>query len=106
MNRHFYLFGEETFRSYALDRFAEIRHDIENMNEVELLMYRDSFDELLQKTKAIYAFRKLEINFDQQVVDLIPRDTQHGTLIFAEYSLNVTGNPFYLGLIPDIGARG
>lgn len=104
MERQFYLFGEEAFESYALDRFAEIRDEIEKMSDVEVLMHQDSFDELVQRMAALYAFRKMQVDFSLQVVDLSSRMTQYGKTVFAEYTLPFSGNPYYLGLVPEHGS--
>lgn len=103
MYKSFLLFGEEPFAAYALERYAEIRDEIEQMSDVEVLMYQDQFDELLQKMTEVYAFRPLKIDFTNQIVDLLKVKGPNGKVILAEYSLQVSGPLLYLGLQPLLG---
>jgi hypothetical protein len=100
MNTRFLLFGEKPFDAYALEKFSGIASDIERMSDVEALMYKDSFDELVHKTVSSYRFKNLDISFENKLVDLIDRPFKNRSRIFAEYSLVVTGDPYFLGLTP------
>lgn len=100
MSNRFFLFGEKPFEAYALEKFSEIATDIDRMSDIEALMYKYSFDELIQKTVDTYKFQNLEISFENKLVDLIDRPSDGVPNIFAEYSLMVSGNMYYLGLIP------
>lgn len=94
------LFGEKPFDAHALEKFSGVATDIERMSDVEALMYADCFDELVQKTVAAYSFKNLNISFDNKIVDLVERHIHSNRRIFAEYSLVVSGDPYFLGLIP------
>jgi hypothetical protein len=100
MSKRFLLFGEKPFEAYALEKFSEIAADIDRMSDIEALMYKYSFDELVQKTVDIYKFQNLNISFDNKMVDLIDRPFDGIPNIFAEYSLVAGGNMYYLGLAP------
>lgn len=100
MSNRFYLFGERPFDAYALEKFSDIAADIKQMSDIEALMYKYSFDELVQKTVDIYKFRDLSISFENKMVDLIDRPYQGGPHIYAEYSLVVSGDTYFLGLKP------
>lgn len=100
MSNRFLLFREKPFEAYALEKFSVIATDIDRMSDVEALMYKYSFDELVQKTVHTYQFEKLEISFDNKMVDLIDRPQEGIPNILAEYSLVINGNPYYLGLQP------
>jgi hypothetical protein len=103
MSKRFLLFGEKPFDAFALEKFSAIASDIERMNDVEVLMYKESFDELVTKTVNVYAFSSVDISFENKMVDLIDRPLPKGKRIFAEYSLVVTGDTYYLGLTPYHG---
>ena len=100
MSKRFLLFGEKPFDAYALEKFSAIASDIDRMSDVEALIYKESFEELVQKTVNTYAFTRLDISFENKMVDLIDRQLKSGNRIFAEYSLVVTGDAYYLGLTP------
>jgi hypothetical protein len=100
MNNRFLLFGEKTFHAYAQEKFAAISVNIGNMSDVEALMYKDHFYDLIVKTIKANAFQKLEVQFENQVVDIIGRRFQYETRYFAEYSLVVKGDMYFLGLTP------
>ena len=94
------MFGEKPFDLYAREKFSDITVGIEHMNDVEVLMFREDFDGLVKKTTDFYTFPRLEISFDEKIVDLVGKPDRTRTRYFAEYSLTVKGNPFYLGLSP------
>lgn len=100
MANRFLLFGEKPFEAYAREKFSLIASAIERMSDVEVLMYKDSFEELVRKTVNSYRFPALEISFDNKVVDLVGRPYHKYTRYFAEYSLIVKGDPYFLGLSP------
>jgi len=100
MKNRFLLFGEKSFDAYAREKFAEISVEIGNMSDIEVIMYKDHFYDLVTKTIKAHAFKPLEIQFGQQVVDLVGRQYQYETRFFAEYSLVVKGNIYFLGLTP------
>lgn len=100
MSNRFLLFGEKPFELYAREKFSEVVTGIEQMNEVELLMFRDDFDSLVKKTTEYYSFPKLEISFEEKVVDLIAKSDRGRPRFFAEYSLVVKGETYFLGLSP------
>src|SRR5688572_9433132 len=100
MSKRFLLFGEKPFDAYALDKFSAIASDIERMSDVETLLYKDSFEELVSKTVSAYAFNCVDISFENKMVDLVDRQINNNKRFFAEYSLVVTGDTYYLGLTP------
>jgi len=100
MSNRFFLFGEKPFEAYALKKFSEIASDIDCMSDIEALMYKFSFDELVQKTVSTYEFKKLGVSFENKMVDLIDRPYQGTPNIYAEYSFVVSGDPYFLGLEP------
>jgi|GEM_PF-2119242 len=100
MSNRFLLFRERPFEAYALEKFSEIASDIDNMSDIEALMYKYCFDELVQKTVDAYKFKPLDISFENKMVDLIDRPYRDRSNFHAEYSLIVTGSPYFLGLRP------
>jgi hypothetical protein len=102
MRNRFLLFGEKPFDVYADERFSEIAAEVQRMSDIEVLMYRETFDELLAKVLASYAFPELEISFGDQMVDLVEKPGVRGPRMFVEYSLAVKGNPYFLGLSPYV----
>ena len=94
------MFGEKPFDQFAREKFSDITVGIDHMNDVEVLMFREDFDGLVKKTTDFYMFPQLEIGFDEKVVDLVAKTDRMRTRYFAEYSLIVKGNPYYLGLSP------
>jgi hypothetical protein len=100
MSNRFLLFGEKPFETYALEKFSAIASDVERMSDIEAMMYKDSFEELVHKTVSAYCFKKLDVSFENKMVDLIDRPVHMHSNIFAEYSLVVTGDAYFLGLIP------
>ncbi|PBQ33075.1 hypothetical protein CNR22_15240 [Sphingobacteriaceae bacterium] len=100
MNKTFHLFGEKPFETYALQKFSDIASDIDRMSDIEALMYKFSFDELVQKTVTAYKFKNLDISFANKIVDLVDRPYRDRSNFYAEYSLVVTGNTYFLGLKP------
>jgi hypothetical protein len=100
MSNRFLLFGEKPFDMYARERFADISVGIDRMNDMEALMFKDDFDGLVKKTTDFYAFPHLEISFEDKVVDLVAKNDRTRSRYFAEYSLIVKGDPYFLGLSP------
>jgi hypothetical protein len=100
MSKRFLLFGEKPFDGHALEKFSRVAVDIERMSDIEALMYKESFDELVQKTVAHYSFKSIHISFENKMVDLVERYVSSAKRIFAEYSLIVSGDTYFLGLIP------
>lgn len=100
MSTKFLLFREKPFEAYALDKFSDIARDIDRMSEIEILMYKYCFDELVTKTVSAYQFKNLEVVFENQIVDLIDRPYKGYSNIYAEYSVAVKGDSYFLGLIP------
>lgn len=100
MSKRFHLFGEKPFEAYALEKFSDIAYDIARMSDVEAMMYKYCFDELVQKTVSAYQFKNVDISFENKLVDLINRPYRERSNFYAEYSLMVTGNTYYLGLQP------
>ncbi len=102
MRNRFLLFGEKPFDVYADQRFSEIAAEVQRMSDIEVLMYRESFDELVGNVMNSYIFPQLEISFSDQMVDLVEKPGARGPRIFVEYSLAVKGNPYFLGLSPYV----
>ena len=100
MSNKFLLFGEKPFDVYARERFADISVGIDHMNDVEVLMFKDDFDGLVKKTADFYAFPHLEVSFEDKVVDLVAKNDRVRNRYFAEYSLLVKGDTYFLGLSP------
>jgi hypothetical protein len=100
MSKRFLLFGEKPFDVFAREKFAEIAKNINKMSDIEVIMYKDHFYELIKKTLVANMFKKLEISFENQVVDLVGRPIHMNTRYFAEYSVVVTGDTYFLGLSP------
>jgi hypothetical protein len=100
MGKRFLLFGEKPFDAYALEKFSAVASDIERLSDIEVIMYKECFDELVQKLVDAYVFRSLEISFENKMVDLINRPNEKQARIFAEYSMIVSGNAYFLGLVP------
>jgi hypothetical protein len=100
MAKRFLLFGEKPFEVYAREKFSLIASAIERMSDVETLMYKDSFEELVRKTVNSYSFPSLNISFENKVVDLVGKPYHKYTRYFAEYSVIVDGDPYFLGLSP------
>lgn len=100
MGYRFHLFGEKPFEAFALEKFSDIASDIDRMSDIEALMYKYSFDELILKTVSAYKFKKVDISFENKLVDLIDRPDYGQANIYAEYSFVITGEPYFLGLRP------
>ena len=73
MRNKFLLFGEKPFDVYANEKFSVIASEVQRMSDIEVLMYRDTFDDLLTKLLSAYSFQDLEIGFNDQIVDLVQR---------------------------------
>ena len=100
MSKRFLLFGERPFEDHAHDKFRLISSAIERVSDVEAVMYKDSFDEWVQRTVSSYRFAKLEISFENKIVDLLDKIIHSRIRYFAEYSLIVEGDTYFLGLSP------
>src|SRR5437762_12447917 len=100
MSKRFLLFGERPFEDHAHDKFRLISSASERVSDVEAVMYKDSFDEWVQKTVSSYRFPKLEISFENKIVDLLDKIIHSRIRYFAEYSLIVEGDTYFLGLSP------
>lgn len=98
MSKKILLFGEKPFEAFAHERFSMAASGIDMMSDLEALLYKDSFDELVLKTVNTYAFPQLHISFDNKVVDLVSHPFKMHHRYFAEYSLVVTGDTYFLGL--------
>ena len=106
MSKRFLLFGEKPFAIFAREKFAEISVNIGNMSDIEVIMYKEHFYDLIKTTLKANAFKKLEFCFDNQIVDLVGRQNHNEKRYFAEYSLIVKGDMYFLGLSPyDSGYR-
>jgi hypothetical protein len=106
MGKRFLLFGEKPFEAYALEKFSQVKQAVENLSEVEILMYRDTFDELVTRTVTTYQFPHLAISFENKMVDLVNHPDKGGPRYYAEYTLSVAGDAYFLGLTPsDSGTR-
>ncbi len=100
MSNRFLLFGEKPFEVYALEKFSEIASEIDAMSDIEALMYKHCFDELVHKMVTVYKFKNVDISFENKLVDLIDRPYRERSNIYAEYSLVVSGDTYFLGLKP------
>jgi hypothetical protein len=100
MSNRFLLFGERPFEDHVHDKFRLITSAIERISDVEAVMYKDSFEEWVQQTVSSYRFPKLDISFENKIVDLIDRVVNSRPRYFAEYSLIVEGDTYFLGLSP------
>jgi hypothetical protein len=103
---HFILFGQLPFNQYAYQRLSSIAKSIEAMSDIEVLMYKDSFEDLTKKLVRSYSLLPVDISFNDKVVDLISRPDRNGNRVFAEYTLMVKGDsellhcdPFNLGYV-------
>ena len=96
----FVLFGERPFNDYAYTRLTNIANNIYSMSDVETLMYKDSFEDLVKKLVAFYSLQPVNISFEDKLVDLIDKPENKGSHYFAEYTLMVTGDSGLLHLDP------
>lgn len=100
MNRSFNLFGEKSFSDYALERFKHIARSINKMSDVEVLMYEKNFDELIKKVIGDYYLSKIDVSFDDKLVDIIGKQYSNHTRYFVEYTLMINGDPALLTIDP------
>ncbi len=100
MNRSFNLFGERSFSDYALERFKHIARAIHKMSDVEVLMYEKSFDELIKKVMDDYYLSKIDVSFDDKLVDIIGKPFDNHVRYFVEYTLMINGDPELLTIDP------
>jgi hypothetical protein len=103
MSKRFLLFGEKPFEAYALEKFSQVKQAVEGLSEVEVLMYKESFDELVTRTVSTYQFPHLNISFENKMVDIVNHPDKNGSRFYAEYTLAVEGDPYFLGLTPTEG---
>jgi hypothetical protein len=96
----FVLFGDRPFNEYEHERFAIIAKNINNMSDLEVLMYKDNFEDLLKQQVNRYALRPVNMPFEDKIVDLIDKPNHHGSHFFAEYTLMITGDAELLKLDP------
>lgn len=96
----FVLFGERPFNDYAYNRLSGIAKNINSMSEIEVLMYKDNFDTLVQKLVASYSLLPVSISFEDKLVDLIDKPDHNGSHYFAEYTLMINGDSNLLQLDP------
>jgi hypothetical protein len=96
----FILFGERPFNEYEHERLATIAKNINNMSDVEVLMYKDNFEDLLKQQVKRYALRPINMPFEDKIVDLIDKPNHHGSHYFAEYTLMITGDAELLKIDP------
>lgn len=97
---HFILFGQFPFSRYAHIRLLSIAKSIETMSDVEVLMYKDSFEELTKKLVHAYSLLPVDISFDDKIVDLLSKPEPNGNRCFVEYTLMVKGDPDLLKCDP------
>jgi hypothetical protein len=100
MKNSFLLFGEMPFDAFADQHFNKIATEIGRMSDTEVLLYKESFPELVALTLKCYVFPELHISFDDKLVDLVGKPGYRETRYFAEYSLVVKGDTRFLGLSP------
>jgi len=100
MNRSFNLFGEKSFSDYAFERFKHIARAINKMSDVEVLMYEKNFDELIKKVVNDYYLSKIDVSFDDKLVDIIGKQHSNHTRYFVEYTLMINGDPELLTIDP------
>jgi hypothetical protein len=96
----FILFGQFPFSRYAHIRLASIAKSIESMSDVEVLMYKDSFETLTKKLVNAYSLLPVDISFDDKIVDLLSKSDPNGNRCFVEYTLMVKGDPDLLKCDP------
>lgn len=96
----FILFGQFPFSRYAYVRLASIAKSIESMSDIEVLMYKDSFEELTKKLVSAYSLLPVDISFDDKIVDLLSKPDPSGHRCFVEYTLMIKGDPDLLKCDP------
>jgi len=96
----FNLFAERSFNAYAHGRLSAIAKSINNMSDVEVLMYKTDFETLLKRLIKTYSLKPVSVSFDDKLVDLVTRPYRDHTRYFAEYTLPVTGDAELLPLCP------
>ena len=97
---HFILFGQFPFSRYAYIRLASIAKSIEAMSDIEVLMYKDSFEDLTKKLVNAYSLLPVDVSFDDKIVDLISKPDEKGERCFVEYTLMIKGDPDLLKCDP------
>lgn len=97
---HFILFGQFPFSRYAHKRLVSIAQNIESMSDVEVLMYKDSFEDLTKKLVKAFSLLPVDILFDDKVVDLLNKRSPEGQRCFVEYTLMIKGDPELLSCDP------
>lgn len=96
----FILFGRLPFSRYAHIRLVSIAKSIESMSDVEVLMYKDSFEELTKKLVGAYSLLPVDISFEDKLVDLLSKPDPSGNRCFVEYTLMIKGDPDLLKCDP------
>lgn len=96
----FTLFAERPFNAYAHERLSAIARSINDMSDVEVLMYKTDFETLLKRLVKTYSLKPVNISFDDKLVDLIAKPYRDHDRYFAEYTLQVSGEGELLKLCP------
>jgi hypothetical protein len=96
----FILFGQFPFSRYAHIRLVSIAKSIESMSDVEVLMYKDSFETLTKQLVNAYSLLPVDISFDDKIVDLLSKSEPNGNRCFVEYTLMIKGDPDLLKCDP------
>lgn len=97
---HIILFGQFPFSRYAHNRLVSIAQNIEAMSDVEVLMYKDSFEDLTKKLVNAFSLLPADILFDDKVVDLLHKQSPEGQRCLVEYTLMIKGDPELLACDP------
>ena len=100
MDRSFNLFAERPFNAYAHERFSAIAKSINNMSNVEVLMYKNDFDGLVRQLVKAYSLAPVSVSFEDKLVDLTSRPYRDHDRYFAEYTLSISGDINLLTLCP------
>ena len=102
----FILFGQLPFSQYAYQRMASIARSIGSMSDIEVLMYKDSFEDLTKKLVNAYSLLPVDISFNDKIVDLLSKPDKNGPRYFVEYTLLIKGDsellkcdPYNLGYV-------
>lgn len=96
----FILFGKRPFNRYAYQRLLAIEENINTLSDIEVLMYKDNFDDLVKKLVSNYSLLPVNISFEDKLVDLIDKPDKKGSHYFVEYTLMITGDATLLELDP------
>jgi len=96
----FTLFGQRPFNHYAHNRLKAITKSIDAMSNLEVLLYKNSFEDLVKKLVNAYSLLPVTISFEDKLIDLINRPDEQGIRCFAEYTLMIKGDSALLELDP------